>query len=410
MRLVMVAAGFTAEEADQLRKAMAAWKRHGALDKFYSKVVQGMLANGYSQEFAERCFQQIKGFGEYGFPESHAASFALLVYASAWLKRHHPAAFACALLNSQPMGFYAPAQLVRDASQHGVPVRPVDVNQSQWDCTLENQGVAKDRSKSESNAAGTVAPALRSWVPDDQGYARSTRAADRRVPNRLGRFTTVEQFHRDTALPAGRGPASGGRRRLWVAGPHPSPRILEALALEDAPRSAVRPRARSRSCPVTGHSGGRAGDPAGGRGRAAAGNANRAGGDGGLRDDRAFTQAAPGGARPGGTGAPRDHQRGDRKLQARRLGEGGGPRSDPPAAGTASGIVFVTLEDETGIVNLIVRPDVYDRHRPAARGAMLLQADGFLERHGKVVHVLPMALYDLTDLLAGYRFRSRDFK
>src|SRR2546423_3419841 len=118
---------------------MAAWRKSGAIDLFHDKIIKGMLANGYTREFAERVFEQIRGFGEYGFPESHAASFAILVYASAWIKRHHPAVFCAALLNSQPMGFYAPAQIVIDARAHGVEVRPVDVNESEWDCTLEDR-------------------------------------------------------------------------------------------------------------------------------------------------------------------------------------------------------------------------------------------------------------------------------
>ncbi|MEM6973193.1 MAG: error-prone DNA polymerase [Pseudomonadota bacterium] len=137
MRIAIVAAGFTPDEADRLRRALATFRRSGTIHTFRERFIEGMLARGYETEFAERCFAQIEGFGEYGFPESHAASFALLVYASAWLKRHHAAAFACALLNSQPMGFYAPAQIVRDAREHGVEVRPVSVNDSYWDCTLE---------------------------------------------------------------------------------------------------------------------------------------------------------------------------------------------------------------------------------------------------------------------------------
>jgi error-prone DNA polymerase len=140
MKVAMVGAGFTADEADKLRRAMAAWRKSGMIEKFHEKIVEGMLRNGYTREFAEQCFLQIRGFGEYGFPESHAASFALLVYVSAWLKRYHPAAFCAALLNSQPMGFYAPAQLVRDAREHGVEVRPADVNCSEWDCLLEPWG------------------------------------------------------------------------------------------------------------------------------------------------------------------------------------------------------------------------------------------------------------------------------
>src|SRR5204862_5857876 len=136
-KLVMVGAGFTADEADKHRKAMAAWRRSGSIDTFHKKIIDGMLANGYTHEFAERCFLQIRGFGEYGFPESHAASFALLVYASCWFKTFYPDVFCAAILNSQPMGFYQPAQLVRDARDHGVEIREVDINHSVWDCTLE---------------------------------------------------------------------------------------------------------------------------------------------------------------------------------------------------------------------------------------------------------------------------------
>src|SRR5215475_11651515 len=137
MRIAIDAAKFTPEEANQLRRSMATFRNAGTIHRFFTKMVEGMMARGYTADFAERCFHQIEGFGTYGFPESHAASFALLVYVSAWLKCHHPAAFACALLNAQPMGFYAPAQIVRDAREHGVEVRPVDVNYSFWDCTLE---------------------------------------------------------------------------------------------------------------------------------------------------------------------------------------------------------------------------------------------------------------------------------
>ena len=140
MRLAVVAAGFTPGEADQLRRAMGAWRRPGLIDQFRQKLIDGHARAGASpSEYAEAVFRQIRGFGDYGFPESHAASFALLVYVSAWLKHHHPAAFTAALLNSQPMGFYAPAQLVRNAREHGVEVRPVDVNSSRWDCTLEEE-------------------------------------------------------------------------------------------------------------------------------------------------------------------------------------------------------------------------------------------------------------------------------
>jgi len=137
MRIAMVAAKFSAEDADRLRRAMATFRKNGTMHHFGDKMIEGMVANGYERDFAERCFHQIEGFGDYGFPESHAASFAQLAYVSSWVKHHYPAVFACALLNSQPMGFYAPAQIIRDAIEHGVQVLPPDVNQSVWDCTLE---------------------------------------------------------------------------------------------------------------------------------------------------------------------------------------------------------------------------------------------------------------------------------
>lgn len=140
MQIAIVGAGFTPDQADRLRRSLATFKKHGNVSEFRALFLRGMKANGYDDDFAERCFSQIEGFGSYGFPESHAASFALLVYASAWLKCHHPGIFACALLNSQPMGFYAPAQIVRDARQHGVEVRPVCVNASFWDNVMEPDG------------------------------------------------------------------------------------------------------------------------------------------------------------------------------------------------------------------------------------------------------------------------------
>lgn len=140
MQIAIIGAGFTPEEADRLRRALATFKKHGHVGEFRTRFLRGMARNGYAPEFAERCFAQIEGFGSYGFPESHAASFALLVYASAWVKRHHPGLFACALLNSQPMGFYAPAQIVRDAREHGVTVRPVCINASFWDNVMEPDG------------------------------------------------------------------------------------------------------------------------------------------------------------------------------------------------------------------------------------------------------------------------------
>ncbi len=210
MQIAITGAGFTAEEADRLRRSLATFKKHGNVSEFRARFLRGMAANGYDRDFAERCFSQIEGFGSYGFPESHAASFALLVYASAWLKRHHPGIFACALLNAQPMGFYAPAQIVRDAREHGVTVRPVCINASYWDNVMEPDG------------QGGLA--LRLGFPPDQGPVRGRGAVDRRGPRQR--------------LPVGRGrvaprgpcaaqPARAGRgRRLRRAGADAARRAL----------------------------------------------------------------------------------------------------------------------------------------------------------------------------------------
>ena len=212
MRIAMVAAGFSADEADKLRRAMAAWRRTSALEAFHQKIVNGMLANGYEREFAEQCFNQIKGFGEYGFPESHAASFALLVYVSAWLKRYHPAAFAAALINSQPMGFYMPAQIVRDAKEHGVKVLPVDVNRSEWDCILERHegtearrhegtgGEERDRG-AEKSSWGIDGPALRLGLRQLKGFREAHAQLIVEARAKLKRFASLEQLHQTTHLP-----------------------------------------------------------------------------------------------------------------------------------------------------------------------------------------------------------------
>ena len=180
MKIAIVAAGFTPSEADKLRRAMATFKRVGTIGTFQRKMIDGMLANGYERDFAERCFHQIEGFGEYGFPESHAASFALLVYASAWLKCRYPDAFAAALLNAQPMGFYAPAQIVRDAREHGVEVRAPDVNHSQWDSTL-GAGPARRRASARrciARCATTSARRTRcaSACARSRGFPRTMRS------------------------------------------------------------------------------------------------------------------------------------------------------------------------------------------------------------------------------------------
>jgi error-prone DNA polymerase len=194
MQLAIVAAGFTPGEADQLRRAMAAWRRPGIIDNFRQKLLDGMTAKNIEKEFAERLFNQIRGFGEYGFPESHAASFALLAYVSAWLKCHYPAAFCAALLNSQPMGFYAPAQLVRDAKEHGVEVRAVDVNHSRWDCTLETDATQDGWSR-PTGAPSALRLGLRMIVGLPQAQAVMIEQARAEKP-----FHSLDDFERRSGV------------------------------------------------------------------------------------------------------------------------------------------------------------------------------------------------------------------
>ena len=242
MRLAVEAAGFTPGEADQLRRAMGAWRRPGVIDQFHRKLTEGMLARGFTPEWAEAVFHQIRGFGEYGFPESHAASFALLVYVSCWLKHHYLAAFTAALLNSQPLGFYAPAQLVRNAREHGVKVLPVDVNDSQWDCTLEGvsreQGAREQgagRSGQESSALSTQysvlslvlstqysAPCPPPRLPHALGTAAGARGTDCPAPRRAG--VSIDRRFRPSHRPEPRGDhAAGQGRRFRLAGKRSPP-------------------------------------------------------------------------------------------------------------------------------------------------------------------------------------------
>jgi error-prone DNA polymerase len=428
MKISMVAAGFSADEADKLRRAMAAWRRSGAIDGFHQKIVQGMLDNGYTLEFAEQCFQQIKGFGEYGFPESHAASFALLVYVSAWLKRYHPAAFAAALINSQPMGFYQPAQIVRDAKEHGVEVRTVDVNESIWDCTLEvgqgDEGTKGQRDRGKETW-GLDGPALRLGFRQLKGMSQAHADQLVEIRNRWGRFASVEELHDRVGLPVAvlkllaEADAFGSvglsrREALWkvlrlkdeqnplIEGDHFTP---PGESSRHAPRAVAD---GTRSVPATLPQSEREQD----------------------REPVVLLPTMPLGQEVmidySTTGLSlkkhpvalvRDELAKQRILTAAELMNTPNARWVKVAGlvlirqrpGTASGIVFETLEDETGIVNLIVKPDVYDHYRSAARHAALLQADGYVQRNGQVVHVMAKRLHDLSHLIQGYELRSRDF-
>ncbi len=374
MQLAIVAAGFTPGEADGLRRSMAAWGRRGDLEFYRERLVSGMRQRGYSEKFAEQIFNQIKGFGEYGFPESHSASFALLAYASAWLKHHHPAAFFCALLNSQPMGFYAPAQLVRAARSQHVEVRPVDVSRSEWDCTLE-RGVHGE-------------PVMRLGLRMVRGF--SAEGADRLIEQRaLRAFTSISDLARRTGLNA---------------------KDLGCLASADAFRSFARNRYQARW--------------------------QVAGVDHASSLDLELNEAAPLLRTPGeGQNIVADYRhvgltlgRHPLAILRMRLREAGFIAAEEVrmldhgrricAAGlaitrqrpaSAAGVTFVTLEDETGYLNLIVWENVAQRERKALLGATLLGVEGHVQKEGDVMHIVTRRLHDLSELLGDLVVQSRNF-
>jgi len=368
MRLAVVAAGFTPGEADQLRRAMGAWRRPGVIDEFHRKLVDGMLARGLSRQFAEQVFTQIRGFGEYGFPESHAASFALLVYVSAWLKRHHPAAFTAALLGSQPMGFYAPAQLVRDAKAHGVTVLPADVNASRWHASLEQT----------PQDAGQ--PAIRLGL--EQVYGLGEAAASRiEVARRQGLFRLPRDLVRRAGLDrqdllhlarAGALSSLGlsRRRAVWEAMQcleKPGRRPLFDGCDEDDEEgddAAVLPAATAQEEVIEDYR-------TGGLSLAAhplAFERERLAAEGVVTT--AAVAAAPEGRRVVVAGIVLTRQR--------------------PA--TAKGMIFLTIEDETAAANVVVRPDVWEAADAAARRAAVLVVHGRIQRRGAVVHVVATRL------------------
>jgi len=371
MQLAIVAAGFTPGEADHLRRSMAAWRRKGGLEKFEQRLVDGMGARGYPETFARQIYQQILGFGEYGFPESHSASFALLVYVSAWLKHYEPAAFCGALLNSQPMGFYAPAQLVQDARRHGVDVRNVDVTVSAWDCTLEGAalrlGLRLIGGLSETSAQRIVA--ARNAAPfahvADMAHRAQLNKHDLGVLAAAGALAELAG-HRHTAA--------------WdVAGVEKLPPLLagatfaEALPDLPAPTEGQDIVADFSALGLT------------------LGRHPLALLRGQLRARRLITSAevrdAPHGRIVRTAGIVIGRQRPD----------------------TASGVMFVTLEDETGATNVIVWRDLSDRQRRELLGARLMGVYGRVEREGIVVHLLAGRLVDLSPLLGSLPTHSRDF-
>jgi error-prone DNA polymerase len=398
MKIAIVAGGFTPGEADKLRRAMATFKRTGTIGTFKTKMIEGMVERDYPREFAERCFSQIEGFGEYGFPESHAASFALLVYASAWLKCRYPDVFAAALLNAQPMGFYAPAQIVRDVREHGVEVRPVDVNHSDWDATLE-----------PGPSAAFHLHTLHREMADD---IQTTHAL------RLG-FHKIKGLSEDHGkiVVTSRGAGYSSVRDLWLRTGLPS-RVIERLADADAFGSLDLTR---RQALWAAKALGRVGDQ-----------------DDDLPLFRVETtpvssqistarepavQLPP---MPRGEEVVNDYRflelslrqhpacflradltrRGiirNEELRALRSGERvtvSGLVTIRQRPGSANGVIFMTIEDESAVANIIVWPKTFERFRPIILGARYAAVSGEVQQESGVIHVVAARLDDLTALLA----------
>jgi len=375
MQLAVVAAGFTPGEADQLRRAMAAWKRRGGIGPFRDKLVNGMLARGYTREYAEQIYQQIQGFGEYGFPESHAASFALLVYVSCWLKCHEPAAFACALLNSQPMGFYSPSSIVQDARRHGVEVRPADVMVSEVDCSLE---------PGEGGKA-----ALRLGLGLIKGF--KVNSAERLVNSRkIMAFTSTEDLARRAALDRIDLSCLAAADALASLSGHRREALWETLAVDEATRlelPALPDKPPALAIPTEGEE---------------------------IVADYGTLGLT---LRRHPLALLRERLRKQRIKSAIELSESrngswikvAGIVTCRQRPATASGVIFVTLEDETGHMNLIVWNDLADRQRRELLGSKLLAVSGEVQRQGRVVHVLAKKLEDLSPLLGRLATTSHDF-
>jgi len=401
MRIAIDAAKFTADEANGLRRAMATFRRNGAIHTFEEKLITGMTRRGYDEDFARRCFDQIKGFGDYGFPESHSASFSLLVYVSSWIKRWRPAAFACGLLNSQPMGFYAPAQIVRDAREHGVEVRPVDINHSDWDCTLETADGAKieqqqppHRQTPEDEMRALVAEtarkngvALRLGLRLVDGlFEEPARAliAARNVGNGAS-FTDVDDVRRRARIPraalekiaAADGFRSLGldrRQALWAIRGLPRDEPLALFIHADTADTGSEPDANLPIMPLPEHV---------------------------VQDYETLRLSLK--AHPLSFLRPLYDRENVSTARAATGMKSGAPvtvagvvliRQRP---GTASGVVFMTLEDETGVINVIIWPKVMEKFRKTVMGARLVHVRGRMQAQDNVTHLIANHLENRTD-------------
>ncbi len=382
MQVAMIAADYTPGEADQLRRSMAAWKRHGGLEPHRQRLAERMQANGYEEAFITRIFEQIKGFGSYGFPESHAASFALLTYASCWLKCHEPAAFTCALINSWPMGFYSPDQLLQDARRHHIEIRPVDVRYSTWDCSLEP---VENREHTQNLAIRMGMRMIRGFREEDAKRIETARA-DKAFSDatdlcvRAGLDNRARESLADSG--ALRGLIGHRHRARWeIAGVEAQRPLFTDQGTVDEPQVAL---------PIQNV----------------------------AQDLMADYQTL------GTTLGPHPLALLRRKLVAKRfrssrdllaLEDGcslsvAGLVVGRQRPGTASGVTFVTLEDEHGMINVVVWLDLAERQRKVLVGSHLMQVFGRFEYQKGVRHVIAQRLFDLTPLLTGLDVRSRDFK
>ena len=431
MQIAMVGAGFTGDEADQLRRSMATFSKHGDVSSFRDKLVGGMIERGYEREFAERCFRQIEGFGTYGFPESHAASFALLVYVSAWIKRHYPDVFVCALINSQPMGFYSPSQLVAEARRNGIEVREADVGHSNWDCTLEPCPVGTTGSGVPGGSGGSGGATGSSGVA---GQGADTGSGER-CAIRLG-LRLVKGLSRDDGerIAANRKSGYGDLADIMKRADIPA-KALEAIARSDGFRSLGLDRRRALW-------------------------EVRALGKRRFHELPLFATAAAGGAQPimkepdvalpaeaRGEQVAADYRSLGLSLKAHPMALLARPLSKDgwlncagaldaldgaklrlaglvtmrQRPGTASGTVFVTLEDGLHSLNVIVWPKLTETYREALLGSQILGVVGKIQRAGPVLHFIAESLFNLNGYLFhldedagrnrhGTRMRSRDFR
>jgi error-prone DNA polymerase len=374
MKIALDAAKFTSLEANRLRKAMATFRSRGMVHELEDMMVGRMVARGYDPDFAERCFNQIKGFGEYGFPESHAASFAHLVYVSSWLKCHFPAAFACALLNSQPMGFYAPAQIVRDAREHGVEVLPADVNHSMWDNRLEEVGHIALRlglrqvdGLPEHVAARIVAARVEGGAFKDVAELRERAGLS---PAHIERLASADCF---TSLGLSRRQALWDARSLIAA---PDLPLFQAAAERD--EGAEKARTHLPQMPLS----------------------EEVVND--YQTTRLSLKAHPLAflrASLAERGFVRASELRERKF--RSMVQIAGLVLIRQRPGSAKGVCFITLEDETGVANLVVWPDVMEKQRRVIMGARLMEVRGRVEYDDEVIHVIAHHLTDATDALYG---------